>query len=61
MWQRLASNRARLERLHGSSERAASTLEAVALVIGGAVTFLGGLRALLDVVAPPPAQESDED
>jgi hypothetical protein len=59
--QRMASRRARLERLHTHGEKVSATLEAVALVVSGAVTFIGGLRALFDVVAPPPPKESDKD
>jgi hypothetical protein len=58
--QRVASSRVRLERLHGRGERAANTLEAVSLVVGGAVTLVRGLRTLLDIMSPP-TKESDKD
>lgn len=58
--QRVARSRAYLERLHGRGEKAAITLEAIALIVGGAVTFVGGLCTLSDIVSPPP-QQSDED
>ena len=61
MVQRFVASRARLERVHGRGEKAASALEAVTMVVGGVVAFIGGLRALLDIVAPSPAEESSED
>jgi hypothetical protein len=59
--QRFGRSRARLERVHGRGERAARTLEAITLVVGGTVTLIGGLRTLLDVIVPPPTKESDKD
>lgn len=56
---RVAASRAHLERLHGRGEKATNTLEAIALVVGGAVTLIKGLRTLLDIVSPP--EESDKD
>lgn len=53
MMQKLVAGRARIDRAHGHGEKVVKAIEAIGMMVGGAVALIGGIRTLIDVIVPP--------